>query len=158
MLTVRNGAKHDWAGTPLPELARGNALDSEYTLRIFRKLEPLIKELGSTKVSSDLYVPLTSIFSKVEQAGMEVDMSVLGEVERNLNDAIIDMEDELYAIEGIRPNHNLGSTVDLREIFYSESGFGFYAPKFTSKDQPSTDKETLLELLSQIEEELDERA
>jgi len=159
MLTVRDGSKKDWANTPLPELARGNALDAFYTLRIFKELEKEVEELGADKVNEKLYVPLLQIFPEVEYNGMEVDIEVLRTVGRNLNTTIMDIEDVLYSeIPEIKKSDNLSSTVDLREIFFSEEGFGLYAPKFTEKDLPSTDKETLKELRSQIEEELDSRA
>lgn len=160
MLSVREGEAHkkDWANTPLPELVKGNAMDTFYTLRIFRELEPELEKLGSLEVSEVLYAPLSNIFAEVEKEGMEVDLGELGVVKKNLDSTIIDIEDKLYALPEVQADDNLGSTLDLRKILYSEEGFGFYAPKFTDKDQPSTDKETLEELLSQIEEELDSRA
>lgn len=159
MLTVRaeDAKKKDWANTPLPKLVEGNALDTFYTMRIFRKLEPMLKDIGVFPVSEKLYVPLVRIFSKIERVGMEVAMNELKYVGNNLKNTIMDIEDSLYAEKGINSGKNLGSTADLKEILYTEEGFGLYAPKFTDTDQPSTDAETLKELLSQIEEELESR-
>ena len=160
MLSVREGEAHkkDWANTPLPELVKGNAMDTFYTLRIFRELEGELDKLDANKINDLVYAPLTNIFAKVEREGMEVDLGELENVKKNLDKTIIDIEDKLYAIPEVRPSDNLSSTLDLRKVLYSEEGFGFYAPKFTGKELPSTDKETLEELLSQIEEELDSRA
>jgi len=68
-------------------------------------------------------------------------------------------EDDLLRAPQAKRGANLASTVDLREILYTdEKGFLLYPPKRTGKGEPSTDKATLDELLDFITDELNDRA
>ena len=64
----QDGKKVDWANMPLPMMARGNALDAYFTLKIFKKLSRKIDELRMTNTYYKLIAPSINMF-----VGMEVD-------------------------------------------------------------------------------------
>ena len=78
-------------------------------------------------------------------------------VGRTLNQLLMDIEDVLYVSDKVVKTANLMSTKDLIDILYSGEGFGFYPPTRTDKGSPSTNKQSLDTLLTQIDEELEKR-
>ena len=157
MLTVRNANNFDWSSLSLEECARGNALDSSYTLRIFNNLKGLLEENGTILVMDKLLSPLFPVFSSIEYSGLDVNLDELGVVGRTLNQLLMDIEDGLYESPKVIKTANLMSNKDLIDILYSDDGFGFYPPIMTEKGNPSTNKQSLDTLLIQIDTELEKR-
>jgi DNA polymerase I-like protein with 3'-5' exonuclease and polymerase domains len=158
MLTV-NDKNFDWANIPLGDCLHGNAMDTHFTLRLFHALEELLQEEGCWHVMEKLLSPVLPVFSDMEYEGLHVAPEELGSVGKSLDKQAMSKEDELLMYKQVKRGANLASTVDLREILYTdEGGFLLYPPKRTGKGEPSTDKATLDELLDFITDELNDRA
>jgi len=157
VLTVKEGRKFDWAALTLEECATGNALDASYTLRVYNKLKGKLVENGTLPVLDKLLSPLFPVFADIEYRGLDVSLDELGVVGRTLNQLLMDIEDELYVSRKVVKTANLMSTKDLINILYSGEGFGFYPPTRTDIGNPSTNKQSLDTLLTQIDEELEKR-
>ena len=157
MLTVKEGRKFDWAALTMEECATGNALDASYTLRIYDELKGKLEANGTLPVLDKLLSPLFPVFADIEYRGLDVSLDELGVVGRTLNQLLMDIEDELYVSNKVVKTANLMSTKDLIDILYSGDGFGFYPPVMTDKGNPSTNKQSLDTLLTQIDEELEKR-
>ena len=157
MLTVKEGKKFDWAALTLEECATGNALDASYTLRIYDELRDKLVANGTLPVLDKLLSPLFPVFADIEYKGLDVSLDELGVVGQTLNQLLMDIEDGLYVSDKVAKTANLLSTKDLIDILYSEDGFGFYPPIMTDKGSPSTNKQSLDILLTQIEAELEKR-
>ena len=56
MLTVNNPGNHDWANMPLDDLAHGNAMDCDFTLRAFNILKEDMKAIGVNHVYSTAFL------------------------------------------------------------------------------------------------------
>jgi DNA polymerase I-like protein with 3'-5' exonuclease and polymerase domains len=103
-------------------------------------------------------MPSLTMFTEMEERGLQVSTEKLKEVGKDLMDSNINREDELYVFKEIDNTDNLSSNNDLIDILYNrKEGFGFYPPDRTAKGSPSVSAPTLKLLLSQIEEELETR-
>lgn len=158
MLTVTNPKTFDWSSMPLLDCAKGNALDSYFTLKLFHCLLEIMEEEGSDKLYEHLMSPITPVFVDMEYAGINISREALQKVGKELRDTNINGEDSLYDHENLGITDNLASGKDMVGIFYTrEDGFGLYPPDKTSKGNPSVSAPTLKILLGQIEEELAKR-
>ena len=158
MLTVTS-KNFDWENIPLADCLFGNAMDTNFTLKIFHLLEEKLKEQGCWDVMEKLLSPTLPSFADMEFGGLDVDPNVLDEVGRSLDMQQMMAEDDLLMHEKVFKGANLNATVDLRKILYlDEGGLCLYPPKRTGKGEPSTDKASLDMLLDYLNEELEERA
>ena len=157
MLTVTS-KNFDWENIPLADCLFGNAMDTNFTLKIFHLLEEKLKEQGCWDVNEKLLSPVMPSFADMEFGGLDVDPAVLDDVGRSLDKQQMMAEDDLLMHPKVFKGANVQSTVDLRAILFTdEGGFALYPPKRTGKGEPSTDKATLDMLKDFLNEELEER-
>lgn len=160
MLTVNDPSKVDWENMPLHEVARGNAMDTYFTLKLFDLInEKIQNEENNLPILVDhVLSPGLSVFAKAEFRGINIDPKELDETGRLLKSHIINLEDDLHESVGLIPTDNVYSTKCLIEIFYTREGaLELYPPARTGKGAPSTDADTIKLLLELIEEELERR-
>lgn len=154
MLTNKNPKKTDWENMPLAEMALGNCTDSDFTLRVYNKLKPQLKELGVETYYETLITKMLPKFAKIEYRGMTIDPIKLEEVGKTLKEK----NTELY--NSIREMHydkdtNPSSGDDLADfLFTDDRGIGLYPPLLTKGKKPATNKECLVTLLDMINERI----
>jgi|DEB19_MinimDraft_3_1074340.scaffolds.fasta_scaffold00338_2 hypothetical protein len=162
----QDGKKTDWKNMPLPTMARGNALDAYFTMKVFQKLEKRISELKMDNLYDKLMVPAVEFFKTMELDGLLISGSKVNELGVLLKDDILNNEDRLYSFKEVDKTLELTSTDDLTRILYScdkkknivEGGFNLYPPITSEKTgAPSTSAEALDILLEQLEEEINRR-
>lgn len=164
MLT-KTGSKTDWANMPLHEMFMGNCLDADYTLRLYHILQQQLELQGIDKVNQYLISPAVELFSKIEHRGMYVDTNRLDELDVELSDIIQDVSKQMAQIYPDALDRNLNSDKQLADFLYiddlnkatDESIVGLYPTKMTKSGAPSTDKESIDDLLEFIDDELEER-
>lgn len=167
MLTVTN-SKVDWVNMPLAECARGNALDSYFTLKVFDKLYQEMEELEMVETYEHLMVPAMNIFKDIEVRGLEISTDTLNELGQGLKQKIGETQTKLK--DQIGSDVNFKSNDDIAKVLFSlehvgadwnrvdDFGFGLYPPiKTAKKNSPSTSAEALELLLDQIETEIERR-
>jgi len=158
MLTIDNPKKFDWANMPLSDCCEGNALDSYFTLKLFNLICEKLDGEPMFKLIEKVVMPSLETFSEMEYNGLDVDVSTLESVGRELTTKNMDEEDSLYSCEGIEKTDNLSSNHDLIEILYTREGsLELYPPDRTAKGSPSVSAPTLKLLLEHIDEELKSR-
>lgn len=160
MLTVTDPSKIDWENMPLHEVAKGNAMDTYFTLKLFDLInEKIEKEESNLPILIDeVLSPGLSVFAKAEFRGIDIDPRELEETGKSLKSHIVDLEDSLHESLGLLPTDNVYSTKCLVEIFYTREGaLELYPPARTGKGAPSTDADTIKLLLELIDEELERR-
>ena len=117
--------------------------DADITLRLYEKLNPLLnKQTSLKKLAEDIEIPLIEVLSDMEQAGTLVNSKVLEAQSKDLGKRLIKLEKEAYEIAG--EEFNLGSTKQLREIFFAKLEYPII--KKTPGGQPSTDENVLQQL------------
>lgn len=158
MLTVTNNATFDWAGQSLHDCARGNALDTHFTLKLLKKYKPMLEDLGVEKMFQELISPLLPIFADMEFEGIHISEENLDRIGAKLQKKNIRMHDGLYKHQAVHRGDNLTSNPDQVKILFTRSGgFELYPPIYTDSDNPSTNKECLDTILQQVEDELESR-
>ena len=122
--------------------------DADITLRLYEKLNPLLnKQTSLKKLAEDIEIPLIEVLSDMEQAGTLVNSKVLEAQSKDLGKRLIKLEKEAYEIAG--EEFNLGSTKQLREIFFDKLEYPII--KKTPGGQPSTDENVLQQLAEDYE-------
>ena len=81
MLTVTDGAAYDWGNMPLSDMAFGNAMDCDFTLRAWNILRVEAKSLKLLPVYESLLKDITLILGEVENTGITIDEDFLEELE-----------------------------------------------------------------------------
>jgi len=132
MLTVTNGAKHDWENMPLDELAFGNAMDCNFTLRLYKELGRKMKETKVNFVYENLLKDILVILSMVENRGIEVDQEYLSSLDEVLSESIEELEASLLKLSPI-DDFNPRSTQQTAEVLFTSAGFDLTPVEFSAK-------------------------
>jgi DNA polymerase I-like protein with 3'-5' exonuclease and polymerase domains len=148
MLSITDGKEVDWANMPLPKVAYGNALDTDFTLKLHGEMYPQVKL--SKKLHDTLLKRVLVTFARMERKGLHICRKELGEArvysERNLEKLRYTLSELLKgtSMEGEEVNFNSGK--QLVEILFGAFDLPCYA--FTDKGMPKTSADALENILS----------
>jgi len=133
---------------PLDLATNYAAEDADITLRLYEVLEPKLNSIKSLKkLMEDIEIPLIEVLSDMEQNGTLLNSKILTSQSKDLESRIKKLEKLAYDIAG--EEFNLGSTKQLREIFFDK--LNYRVIKKTPGGQPSTDEKVLQELSEEYE-------
>jgi DNA polymerase-1 len=143
------GAKQiPFAQVAIPAAADYAAEDADLTLRLHEALWPrLAAEPPLRIVYETLEIPLIPVLSRIERAGVLVDVFRLAEQSRELERRLRELEQAAHAVAG-NP-FNLGSPKQIQTQLYDRLNLPVL--KKTPKGQPSTDESVLAELAESYE-------
>ena len=91
MLTIDNPKTFNWSEMPLADCAEGNAMDSYFTLKLFKVLEAALDDLKAHALYEKLISPITTVFAEMERRGLDVSRDSLDKVGRDLRYDCIDL-------------------------------------------------------------------
>ena len=95
------------------------AEDADITLRLYEELSPKLKNIESlNKLNEEIEIPLIEVLSDMERNGAILNAKVLNAQSKDLEERIIRLENKAYKLAG--EEFNLGSTKQLREIFFDK--------------------------------------
>ena len=124
------------------------AEDADITLRLYEELLAKLESVESLKkLNEDIEIPLIEVLSEMEQNGAVLNSKILKAQSKDLENRIKKIEKKAYVLAG--DEFNLGSTKQLREIFFDK--LGYRVIKKTPGGQPSTDEKVLAELAEEYE-------
>ena len=124
------------------------AEDADVTLRLYEELLSKLESVESLKkLNEDIEIPLIEVLSEMEQNGAVLNSKILKAQSKDLENRIKKIEKKAYVLAG--DEFNLGSTKQLREIFFDK--LGYRVIKKTPGGQPSTDEKVLAELAEEYE-------
>jgi len=133
---------------PLELATNYAAEDADITLRLYQVLEPKLNSIKSLKkLMEEIEIPLIEVLSDMEQNGTLLNSKILASQSKDLESRIKKLEKLAYEIAG--EEFNLGSTKQLREIFFEK--LNYRVIKKTPGGQPSTDEKVLQELSEEYE-------
>ena len=133
---------------PLDLATNYAAEDADITLRLYEVLEPKLNSIKSLKkLMEDIEIPLIEVLSDMEQNGTLLNSKILASQSKDLESRIKKLEKLAYEMAG--EEFNLGSTKQLREIFFDK--LNYRVIKKTPGGQPSTDEKVLQELSEEYE-------
>jgi DNA polymerase-1 len=140
----------DWANLSLDKLALGNALDCDFTLRVFDKIEADLTKEGRPKIYDAVLAPVLMDFGAMEYRGMRIDEKALDELDKQLSQMLIDLEKECMTLSPI-PDINIKSPKDLIVVLFTSAGFDLTPTRFNPKStMPSTDAKVCQTLLAKL--------
>ena len=124
------------------------AEDADITLRLYEELLSKLESVESLKkLNEDIEIPLIEVLSEMEQNGAVLNSKILNAQSKDLENRIKKIEKKAYVLAG--DEFNLGSTKQLREIFFDK--LGYRVIKKTPGGQPSTYEKVLAELAEEYE-------
>ena len=133
---------------PIDEATHYAAEDADITLRLYEELNPKLETEDSLKkLNEEIEIPLIEVLSEMEQNGAILNSKILKSQSKDLENRIKKLEKKAYDIAG--EEFNLGSTKQLREIFFEK--LNYRVIKKTPGGQPSTDEKVLAELAEEYE-------
>lgn len=106
---------------PIAQVAAYCGADVDATIQLFDKLAPRLREAGMWSLYEEIELPLLSVLTDMEMAGITLDMAYLAEMSVKLTDRLSTLETDLFAIVG-HP-FNLRSTQQLSQVLFEEMGF-----------------------------------
>lgn len=133
---------------PIEAATNYAAEDADITLRLYEELNPRLEgEASLNKLNDEIEIPLIEVLSEMEQNGAILNSKILNSQSKDLEGRIKKLEEKAYQIAG--EEFNLGSTKQLREIFFEKLKYRII--KKTPGGQPSTDEKVLAELAEEYE-------
>lgn len=163
MLTVKEPKKINWEEMSIVDCARGNAMDTYFTLKLFYKFYEELQELDLIHFYEALMIPATTELCISEYDGLDVDLEQIDKVGEELKSRIDELEKEMYTYPQVKEDYNLDSNKDLTKVLfipkdekeYIPESFNLYAPATTQKTgSPATDADTLKKVAALIDEHL----
>jgi len=155
MLTVNKNKPKDenfWANMPLDDLAFGNAMDCDFTLRAFHVLRKEMEEKQVNFVYDNLLKDILVILGMVENFGISVDTQYLKVLDQKLQEEIAGLDDRLQELidskKGRDDRINPNSTIEMASILFTSEGFGLIPSMFSDKTKtPRISEEHLTEVM-----------
>ena len=133
---------------PIEAATNYAAEDADITLRLYEELNPRLEgEASLNKLNDEIEIPLIEVLSEMEQNGAILNSKILNSQSKDLEGRIKKLEEKAYQIAG--EEFNLGSTKQLREIFFEKLKYRII--KKSPGGQPSTDEKVLAELAEEYE-------
>jgi DNA polymerase-1 len=133
----------DFNQVPLEQAAPYAAEDADITLRLHETMWPILAESPALEtIYREIELPLVTVLSDMEQAGVAIDTAMLARQGAQLALRIVDIEQEAHREAG-QP-FNLGSPKQIQEILYDKLHLPVLAK--TPKGAPSTAEAVLQDL------------
>jgi DNA polymerase-1 len=128
---------------PIEDAAPYAAEDADIALRLHEAMWPqLVAQPSLEKIYNEIELPLVTVLSDMEQAGVAIDTGMLAKQSKELARRILEIEQEAHREAG-QP-FNLGSPKQIQEILFDKLQLPVLAK--TPGGQPSTAESVLTEL------------
>ena len=137
MLTVTDGGTFDWANMPLDDMALGNAMDADFTLRAYNAMTSDMKGKGVNHVYDKLLRDILVVASNIEHKGILVDGDCVKKFDVLLTKEVGELYtklSELSVIDEVNPNSN----ADMGLLLFTKEGFGLRALEFSKKTKAAS--------------------
>jgi len=129
------------ADVPLEKICRYSAEDADVTWRLYKIMEPRLKEAGLEELFREVEMPLVDVLVEMELNGVKVDTRVLNAFSEGLGRRLRQLKERIYKEAGAELS--IDSPKQLSELFYEK----LHLPVLkTTKTGFSTDQGTLEEL------------
>lgn len=120
--------------------------DADITLRLYRFLDPLLKEKELYDLFERVEIPLIKILAKMEMAGVLVDRNLFAKLSSEIEEQLEKLQKEIYGLVG--HEFNINSTQQLGKILFEEMNL---TPVKKTKTGHSTDVAVLEKLAAEHE-------
>src|SRR5579863_6555018 len=115
-LIGKGKAQVSMAEVPVEKAAPYACADADVTFRLARRYEAQLKEHGLWDLFTKVEMPLAPVLTRMEEAGVVVDVALLKEMSAELAEKIAAIETQIFDLVG-HPL-NLNSTQQLAKVLY----------------------------------------
>lgn len=119
------------------------AEDADITLQLKEKFQPMLKETLTEKLFHDVEIPLIPVLGAMEREGIKLDMPVLAEFSKILEQDILAIDKEIQALAGTP--FNISSPKQVGDILFEVLKID-EKPKKTKTGQYATNEDILSKL------------
>ncbi len=123
---------------PVSHVAEYASEDADYTWRLYRLFEPLLRDGEFAALFHETEMPLSSVLAAMELEGISIDVPYLQAMSQRLASRAGELQTQVYAAAGAQ--FNLDSPKQLADVLFEKLGFRVVKRTKTSR---STDAETL---------------
>lgn len=148
-LIGKGKSQKTFAEVSIEDAAPYGAADADMTLRLVEPLQKEIEEKGLNQIL-DLELPLISVLSDMEQAGIGVDLDFFQQMKQELAARLHQLEAKIHDIAG--EPFNINSTQQMSDILFKKLGYPVEGLKKTRSGFYST-AASVLESLKATEQE-----
>jgi DNA polymerase-1 len=124
-------------------IAEYAAEDADITLQLKEVFLPKLKETGTEKLFNEIEMPLVPVLAAMEAEGVRLDVEVLKEFSKKLEEEIGKIQQEIYEMAGVE--FNISSPKQLGEVLFERLLIST-KPKKTKTGQYSTGEDVLVKL------------
>jgi DNA polymerase-1 len=135
------------------ELGEHMGAEAAHAMPLHEAVEDQLRERGQLPLYRELEVPLVRVLSKMERAGVRIDLAKLAALDEQLTKRLGDMEVRIHSLAG--ETFNIGSPRQLQQILFEKLKL---PPSKKTKTGFSTDESVLEDLAAQGHEIPAERA
>ncbi|MFW5760585.1 MAG: DNA polymerase I, partial [Cyclobacteriaceae bacterium] len=143
-LIGKKGKKQDnMKNVPIEKIKEYAAEDADVTLQLKNKFAPMLQESKVDKLYYEIEAPLIPVLATMEKTGVKIDVDFLGELSKDMNNDIGDIEKGIFDLAGVE--FNIGSPKQLGEVLFEHLNL-LEKPKKTRTGQYATGEEILSKL------------
>jgi len=104
------------AQVPVEQVAPYACADVDMTMRLVESLTEELKERGLWSLFTEVEMPLVPVLTDMERAGIRLDVNVLREMSKHLDERLREIEREIQDLVGF--NFNVNSTQQLSDALF----------------------------------------
>lgn len=94
------------------------AADADLTYRLFKLFKPLINEKKLNDLFYKIELPTQNSLALMEREGVSIDGTYLGDLEKEFQEKLIGLSEEIYTLSG--SNFNINSPKQLAEVLFDK--------------------------------------
>ena len=115
--------------------------DADITFQLKEHFQPILKKVGTKKLFDTLEIPLVEVLAAMESEGINLDVTFLKKMSKEMQVEIDAFEQKIYEIAG--ETFNLASPKQLGDILFDKLKIGGAKQKKTKTGQYATGEEIL---------------
>jgi len=115
--------------------------DADITYQLKEHFQPILEKVGTKKLFDNIEIPLVEVLATMESEGINLDVSFLNSMSKDMQIEINEFEQKIYEIAG--ETFNLASPKQLGDILFDKLKIGGTKQKKTKTGQYATGEEIL---------------
>lgn len=115
--------------------------DADVTYQLKEHFQPILEKVGTKKLFDNIEIPLVEVLAAMESEGINLDVSFLNSMSKDMQIEINEFEQKIYEIAG--ETFNLASPKQLGDILFDKLKIGGQKQKKTKTGQYATGEEIL---------------
>ncbi len=116
-LTGSGKNQKDIREVTVQSLSNYSCEDSDISFRLYKLFNPMLEKENMSRLCEDIEFPLVAVLTRMEQAGVGVDVQFLGEMSKDLERQLGNLTREIHSLAG--EPFNVNSTQQLADVLFN---------------------------------------